>query len=292
VTYSSRAAGLLGETFMTYAELRRRASRRTLARWVRDGVLIRLRKGAYARGDCPPEVIEAARLGGRLDCVSLLRELGIFVLEPSQPHVQMDAKATRVAPRSDEVVRHFRATSAPRSALVADIVEAVAQACRCQTPRAAIATLDSALHQGLLDAPDIAAVFARLPQRFQVLRAHLDPRCESGPETLVRLMLRGLGVAIDLQVRIDGVGRVDFLVDGWLIIECDSVAHHSEWAARRRDLRRDAAAAAQGYTTLRLIAEDIMYRPETVLEAITGLLAARSAVHNVGDPRARGPRQT
>jgi very-short-patch-repair endonuclease len=40
------------------------------------------------------------------------------------------------------------------------------------------------------------------------------------------------------------VGRVDFLVEGWLIIECDSKAHHEGWDKQRRDRRRDLAAAA------------------------------------------------
>ena len=43
--------------------------------------------------------------------------------------------------------------------------------------------------------------------------------------------------------------------------------------------------------TLRPIAEDIMYHPETVLAAITGLLAARRNVHNVGDPGVRRAKQ-
>ncbi|WP_440589480.1 DUF559 domain-containing protein [Microbacterium testaceum] len=67
------------------------------------------------------------------------------------------------------------------------------------------------------------------------------------------------------------MGRVDFVVEKWLIIECDSKAHHSSWEAQREDRRRDRAAAAAGYFTLRLIAEDILYRPETVRAAIAGL---------------------
>ena len=35
----------------------------------------------------------------------------------------------------------------------------------------------------------------------------------------MRLMLRGLGCQIEVQVVIPGVGRVDFVVDGWLIVE-------------------------------------------------------------------------
>jgi very-short-patch-repair endonuclease len=89
-------------------------------------------------------------------------------------------------------------------------------------------------------------------------------------------MLRRLGCSFDVQVRIDGVGRVDFVVDGWLIIECDSEAHHAGWAERRRDLRRDQAAAARGFVTYRPIAEDIMWNPDDVWEALAGLIRGRA----------------
>lgn len=273
---------MFAATLLTYSSLREDFTRRQIDRLVSVGRLVRLRKGSFVRADCPVELAEAARLGGRLDCVSLLRLLGVFVLDSRTTHIQMERTATRIPARKETVVRHFRNTGAPRSQLSADLVEAVAQSCRCQTPRAAIATLDSVWHIGLLDEGGIAEVFARLPRRYQALRGLLDRRSESGPESLVRLLVRGLGLEVDLQVTITGVGRVDLIIDGWLIIECDSEAHHSGWLARRRDSRRDLAAAALGYTTLRPIAEDIMHHPEVVARAITGLVAARRNVHNVG----------
>lgn len=144
----------------------------------------------------------------------------------------------------------------------------------CQEPRAALATLDSAWHLGLVDEAGIAEVFDRLPRRFSALRPLLDRRSESGTETIVRLILRGLGCRFDVQVWIDTVGRVDFLVDGWLIIECDSEAHHAAWAVHKRDRRRDLAAARLGYTTIRPLAEDILYHREQVQAALTDIIAS------------------
>ena len=86
-----------------------------------------------------------------------------------------------------------------------------------------------------------------------------------------------LGCNVDLQVTFDGIGRVDMVVDGWLVVECDSRAFHAGWKQQLNDRRRDAALAALGFVTLRLTAEDIMYNPEFVLAAVKGLLASRMA---------------
>jgi very-short-patch-repair endonuclease len=263
--------------FATYQDLRGDGmSRRAIRAALSGGQLIRVRRNHYIAPDTEKNYERAAELGGRLDCVSLLAALGVFVRESSHLHVQMTRGASRTPQPPEDVVRHWRETSAEPRELGADIVEALARAVQCQVPRDAIATLDSAWHLGLVGEVEIASVFARLPRRFHVLRSHLDSRAEAGSETLARLLLRALGCHVDVQVRIDGVGRVDLVVDGWLIIECDSRAHHSSVEQQVKDRRRDLAAARRGYATLRVLAEDILWHPEDVLEALRALLASRA----------------
>ncbi len=209
-----------------------------------------------------------------MDCVSLLVLLGVFVRLATGLHVQLDHGASRLPPRADGTVVHWRPLVGDPQGLCADLIEALAQAVRCQSPDDAVATLDSAWHLGLVDDVGIAEVFRRLPLRYLPLRALLDRRSESGPETLMRLLLRGLGCSVEVQVHLDTVGRVDLLVDGWLIIECDSRAHHEGWDAQRNDRRRDLAAAALGYTTVRPLAEDILFDQETVLDTMRAVIAA------------------
>lgn len=138
-----------------------------------------------------------------------------------------------------------------------------------------MATLDSALRLALIDLDDLDELFRVLPRRYRVLRRLVDRRAESGPESLFRLILRALGVKFEMQVAIDGVGRVDFVVEGWLIVECDSRQFHSTWDEQRRDRRRDQSAAALGFATYRPIAEDIMWHPDEVRAAVVGLLSSR-----------------
>ena len=103
----------------------------------------------------------------------------------------------------------------------------------------------------------------------------------------MRLLLRGLGCHVDVQVAIRGVGRVDLVVDGWLIVECDSKAYHEGWEKQKEDRRRDLAAAARGYTTVRILAEDVLYRRDLVLERMKAVLAHAPARH-VRHPASRG----
>ena len=240
---------------------------------MRDGTLLRPRRGAYVRAGSHPHVVTAAQLGGRLDCTALLARYGVFVLDSAHAHVRVAPHAASPGPVPHGVVVHWAESEAEDDALTTTIVESLVHATLCQSPRVAVATLDSAWHLRLVDEAAIAEVFRRLPRRYRRLRPLLDPRSEAGTETLVRLSLRTLGVLPQLQVEIDGVGFVDLLVDGWLIVECDSAAHHGDWRARLRDLRRDAAALAQGYVTLRLAAEDILYRPEQILVTLRAVIA-------------------
>jgi len=284
-------AGILPATFLSRtALLERGIRRRQITHLVSTQQLIRLRNGRYALPGMRPELIQAGRLGARLDCVSLLKALGVFVHTLDALHVQVEKGATRLPLPGKDVVRHWRRSSCARDRLAADIVEALAQSFRCQAPREAIATIDSACYLGLVDEEQVDAVFTLLPRRFQGLRRLIDPRAESGPETIMRLMLRGLGCHIEVQVSIPGVGRVDFVVDGWLIIECDSKQYHEGWDGQKRDRRRDMAAAALGYSTIRPIAEDILYRREQVLAMLREVIAHRPpqfGVQNSSDPARR-----
>ena len=255
-----------------------RFTRRTLDDAVRSGELIRIRRDHYAMAGVDPAIAEAVRIGGRLSCLSLLSSIGVFVQTCSELHVQLPQDSSRIrAPHNTETVLHWvpdADISPPRH--MASISDAARQAIRCQPPRAALATLDSLLNLGLLSRDEVISLFDGLPRQHRALIPLIDGSAGSGPETYTRLILRALGAPCETQVQIDEVGRVDFVVDDWLIIECDSEAHHSGWNQQREDRRRDIAAARQGYVTIRLLASDIMHRAEWVREVIEDVLAQRA----------------
>lgn len=273
----------------TTAELRADGlTRGRISAAVRAGLLIRTRRGFYVAPSTPDAIVRAGRVGGRLTCLSLLVLLGVFVLHTDRLHVHMarnasrmrspHSRTTRLESRSRRGVRlHWMPLidEVGRDSTCVSVIDALAHAVLCQAPRAAIATLDSALHLGYVTSVEIAEVFRVLPAKYRALQPLLDARAESGPETLMRLLLRGLGCRTELQVEFDGVGRVDLVVDGWLVIECDSREFHHDWEQQMRDRDRDLALAALGFVTLRVTAAQIMYRQDEVLQAVRGLLAGR-----------------
>lgn len=273
----ARAARLYAPAVFTRADLLSTGIRgRDITRAVRQGRLRRLRRDRYALSSVDDEVAEAVRIGGRVSCVTLLRLIGVFVHVASGLHVHVIPGTSRIrAPLAKDTVLHWRAWSGhagPRHAV--PLIDALSHAVRCQSPRAAIATLDSAMNQGLVTETDLTAVFAALPAKYRSLLALVDASAGSGPETFMRLILRGLGVSFETQVLIPGVGYVDFVVNGWLIIECDSREFHEGWQKQVEDRRRDIAAARQGYVTIRPLAADIMGDAATVRRAVFDVIDA------------------
>jgi very-short-patch-repair endonuclease len=260
-------------------------SRRGLARALASGSVIRVRRDRYMVAESPQELREAVRIGGRATCLTLLHLVGVFVFASDRLHVHISRGMSRLRSAAD-VRRPLEHRSSRRQRLhwvplvrpddvtgaCVGLVDALVHAVLCQPARHAIATIDSALNKRLIGLADLADVFAALPPRFRVLRSLVDGRAQSGPETLVRLMARALGCRVDVQVFFDGVGFVDLLLDGWLVVECDSKEFHQSWEQQVKDRNRDLALAAQGFVTLRLTAAQIMYRPDEVVSALRCLV--------------------
>jgi very-short-patch-repair endonuclease len=227
-------------------------------------------------------------VGGLVGCLSALRMLEVFVFDRPALHVHMRRGASRMRSpknrnrrlpprRKRRIVLHWHPLRGDPVDGRVSVIDALIHAVRCQPARHAIASLDSALNKGVLSSDELGEIFAALPEQYQVLRRFVDGRAQAGTETLVRLAVLGLNCSVDLQVEFEGVGFVDLLVDGWLVIECDSKQFHSDWKQQVKDYRRDLELARRGYCVLRLTAEDILYHPEIVLDALRGLLAGTPA---------------
>ncbi|WP_246857360.1 DUF559 domain-containing protein [Pseudarthrobacter sp. NIBRBAC000502770] len=107
---------------------------------------------------------------------------------------------------------------------------------------------------------------------LRILR-ELDVRAESIVEVDAQHLFRANRIAYDTQVFLPGIGRVDFLLDGFLIVEIDGFAYHSKRTDMLRDRKRNNAAAVSGYAVLRFMPEHIWFYPGMVLTEISAVLA-------------------
>jgi very-short-patch-repair endonuclease len=155
------------------------------------------------------------------------------------------------------------------------IRDALVQVLRCQQTVHALASIDSALHLGFIEAGDLTSIFAAAPGRVAHLRTQVDGRAESGQETMLRRIIADAGLQYDVQVLFESIGRVDFVVEGCLVVEADSRMAHDGWEKHVRDRGRDLALARVGYMSLRPAYQHTMANPGLVREAILNLVATR-----------------
>lgn len=250
-------------------------SRRMLSHLVARGEIERIRDGVFASSPLSPALRSATAHGGALSCVSALRELGVWVLsESTAPHVWLgNGRHAHPHPGCNCIAHYSR--GAP-SLGHADVETSLLQLRRCEGDEAFFAAFESAWRMRLLSASARSRIRGALPvsARWLVDLARAD--ADSGLESLLRLRLHVLGISLDCQVVISGVGRVDFLLDKWLILETDGKDNHASESKRHKDLMRDAAASALGYEALRFDYAQLIYDWPQVQPAI---LAAVARLH-------------
>lgn len=72
--------------------------------------------------------------------------------------------------------------------------------------------------------------------------------------------------------RVPGIGEVDLLVEGCVIVEIDGFAYHGDRKQYRADRRRDRAAARLGLVVLRFAFDDA--DPSAVVAEVSAHVAA------------------
>lgn len=101
----------------------------------------------------------------------------------------------------------------------------------------------------------------------------LDLRAESIVEVDAQHLFRTNGISYEAQVFLPGIGRVDFLLDGFLIVEIDGFAFHSQRADMFRDRDRNNSSTIKGFAVLRYMPEHIWFNQQQVLDDIRAVLA-------------------
>jgi very-short-patch-repair endonuclease len=253
-------------------------SRQRLRTACRRGDVVELDGGGFALPDADPDIATAVRLGGVVSHISAARMQGFELWNPpdrlhiSVPRgrwVNEDGVAVHRRPLPPEDLDPWRPVTAPlRTALD----------CGRSLPLCdAVVVLESGLRLGKysLAALHAGAEAARGNDTAALRRAvrHANLMSGSTLESATGPLLDLLGHDIRRQVLIPGVGPVDFLIDGWLVVETDGFEFHSNRADYRKDRRRLNALAERGYVLLRFTYEDVRYRPWDVLAQVAAVLA-------------------
>ncbi|GAA3691883.1 hypothetical protein GCM10023081_31710 [Arthrobacter ginkgonis] len=214
---------------------------------------------------------EALLLGGRLTCISAAAFHGLWPNDPPERiHVCCDHG------RASGAVVHRSRRFAPHPHVpVVAVGDVVLHALGCLPKPEAIALAESALRRGARRSDLEAALTAQRLRPLLELLNQARTTADSYPEVRARLLLQEHGIPFREQVFIPGIGRVDFLVCGCLILEIDGFAYHSSREAKARDDARDNEAACLGLSVLRFLPEYVLYRPEQLIAAVRRTLSVR-----------------
>ena len=239
-----------------------------------SGALTRIRRGWYQHRDVEPhaEVLRAARSGGVLTGASALAVHGAWDLGGD-----LDVRAAKRALIAEKkgvrrIVLHG-ADARPCSAAVDPLNLAFRVALRTLPERDLIMVGDSLVQRRLATRATLLGLALGLGESATAAVSRIDGRCESGTETIARLWLDSLGIACTPQFEVTGVGRVDFLIGERLVLEVDSVAHHTGEERYQADRTRDQKLIALGYIVVRVTFEDVMHRWSEVAEQLLAVIA-------------------
>ena len=234
------------------------------------GAIIRVRQGWYSTPDIHPTFLEAARVGGRLTCLSALDFHGYWSYPTSDLHVAVDPHACRLRARRSKITRladverphtrvHWRDAREGSSRFILPPIASLADLIVCQPDEVIVAVADSVVH----NSPELTGWWLELARHAPAhKRAHLalvDGVCESGTESIFLFRIAPFQSPLFRQVPIPGVGRVDFLVGEKLIIEIDGAEYHTDPARFEADRRRDAILSRMGYRVLRFSYKQVMF---------------------------------
>ena len=280
VRASITALGGLAATFELHA---RDHNRDDIATAVRARSILRVRQGWYSHHDVHPAVLSAARVGGRLTCLSALQLNGAGLFAQADLHVSVPPNACRLRmPRNARsriadsvasgVVLHWRGDGAAGRLLLPPLA-AIRDLIVCQPPDVVSAIVGLLLHNQPWLGREWTSFIATAPAVHQPWLRRIDGICESGIEGLFWFRMRDLPFSLRRQVRIPGVGRCDFLVGTSLLIEVDGAEYHVSPEAFETDRRRDAVLSALGYRVLRFTYAQVMFRWEEVETAVLAAVA-------------------
>lgn len=259
-----------------------RSERRRLQALVNSGHLRRYPHGVVALPDVDKRVLIARVHRGLITCEHAAAHYRLPL--PSSPktlHVLIP-RGHKAAPLWGEHQHETRdLPPVPLSAFpVAPLARCLADLLCCAQEWTALVAADAALHQGRVTYEQVGTYLRgsrRVLGRRRLQRT--SSRARSPLETLARIQLRGAGLDVVDGVEIGGVGEVDLLIAGWLVVELDGYEYHSDMWSFDQDRSRDRELARLGYTSIRFTANNV--RSGRIVDEVRRVLAAHPGAARV-----------
>ena len=238
-----------------------RTQRRHIASLVRDGELIAYEHGVVGIPGAERAVVLARIHGGLITCQTAMRYYGLPVAQGAEQVHLVVAPGRRFSTAGREVLHadRYRTRISPTSYPVQPLPEALARFLRCHVQDdSPLIALDAALHdervtadqvRDLLRGPGSARALARLDRA--------SDRARSPLETLARMDLDAAGLSFEDGVEIEGVGEVDLVIEGWVVVELDGYTYHCDEYQFGLDRWRDRRLVARGFLPLRFTRKDV-----------------------------------
>lgn len=226
-------------------------------------------RGVIALPGCNPDFLFALAHNGLLTCGSAAQWHGLWMRDrPVRRHLAV--VHARVTGFTAHRTIRFRGHDALP---VASVEDTVLHALGCLPLSEAVSVAESAIKAKCVE----RAMLENLLGSSQHARARhalslVTGAAESQPEVEARLLFVSRGWSVECQVSVPNVGRVDFIIEGIIIVEIDGHAFHGDRNAFVEDRRRMNAALLLGYVTLRYPPEVVWRDPERILRDIEELL--------------------
>ena len=278
-TSRSDVAGYLvrmGGTARTGQLLAAGHSRRAVGRALDSGSVLRAARGVLTLPDADADHRANVAAGCLTTCVSAAEGIELWTLQsPAEPHLWSAHGRFPAA----AVGHRGTLRGKPLAGSTVSVLDAVVHTLRCRPGLEALVVAESAVVQRRVSVADLLAA---LPGNRNGAARTVVGRIGTGAESILELIARELFVAVGLsvqaQVVIDGVGRVDLLVEERVVVELDGFAFHGDRQAFVADRRRGNAATLRSLPTLRFTYEDVMGEPDRVVADVVALVRRTARV--------------
>jgi very-short-patch-repair endonuclease len=257
----------LGGVARTATLLRAGATKREIAELANLGS--RPARGIIALPECNRDYLFALLHNGLLTCGSAAELHGLWIRDaPLRRHLAVAHSRVTVF-TAHRTIRFPAHEVLP----IASLEDTVLHALNCLPVTEAVSVAESAIRshrvdRGMLEGLVQAPRTARARHALSLVTATAG----SQPEVEARLLFIARGWSVVAQAYIPGVGHVDFLIEGLVIVEIDGYDFHKDRGAFVEDRRRQNEALRRGYPTLRYPPEAVWRDPDRLLRDVEELL--------------------